>query len=223
MNRVAIIENSNGLGAFFTRYLDKSEYTLFPAWKTSQLPDEEFDAYIFTGDFNNISDGLLPIHEKEIEFVKSIKGKKIFASCFFHQLMGVIFGSTIEKREERFFGWHKIDIKEMHQILNGLTGKDPYFLSLNGDEITQMPQTAQILATNPDCIYQMLQYGEPIITCQCHPEIFKQDALELIETHKDGLKDRCSNLEDLLRKTKQYADDKSNKIFLSNMTEWLLS
>ncbi len=79
MNRVAIIEISNGLGSFFTRYLDKSEYTIFPVWKTSQLPDKEFTAYIFTGDFNNISDGLLPIHEKETEFVESIKGKKIFA------------------------------------------------------------------------------------------------------------------------------------------------
>ena len=53
MKRVTIIENSKGLGLYFTKFLDN--YEIFPVWDTSQLPKEEFDAYIFTGDFNNIS------------------------------------------------------------------------------------------------------------------------------------------------------------------------
>jgi len=102
MKRIAIIENSKGLGNFFTTHLDNEEYKIFPIWNTSLFPDEEFDAYIFTGDYNNISDGLLPIHRKEIEFIKTVKHKKIFASCFMHQLFGEIFSGRVAKREKRF-------------------------------------------------------------------------------------------------------------------------
>lgn len=221
MNRVAIIENSKGLGSYFTKFLEKNEYEIFPVWNTSRLPLEDFKAYIFTGDFKNISNGLLPIHRKEIEFVKSIKDKKIFASCFFHQLCGVIFGGKVAKREKRFLGWHKMDIENDHEILKGLD--KPFYLNLNVDEIIEKPENAEVLATNQDCKYQVLQYGENIFTCQSHPEIYKQEALDLIKEHREGLTDRCPDLDDVVEQTKRYADDKSNETFLSNMTKWLLS
>jgi GMP synthase-like glutamine amidotransferase len=190
-------------------------------WKSPILPKENFDSYLFTGDFNNISDGLLSIHKKEIMFTKSIQNKKIFGSCFFHQLIGMIFGGVVEKREVRFFGWHKMTIIERHQIFNGL--KEPYFLNLNVDEITTKPKTAQLLATNPECKFQVLQYGENIITCQSHPEVLLNEGLESISTYRENLLQRCPDLDKITEETSKYADDESNEIFLSNITEWLLS
>ena len=185
------------------------------------LPKEEFDAYIFTGDYSNISDGLLTIHKKEIEFIASIKGRKIFASCFFHQLLGEISGGKVGKREERFLGWHKMAIKKEHEIFEGLN--EPYFLNLNVDEIIKKPKNATILATSQDCKYQALSYGERMVGCQSHPEIFKKDAQELIETHREGLMDSCPDLEKIMEQTKKFADDKSSELFLLNMGRWLLS
>jgi GMP synthase-like glutamine amidotransferase len=221
MSRIAIIENSEGLGSYFTKFLDEKEYEIFPVWKSPILPKEDFDSYLFTGDFNNISDGLLPIHRKEIVFTKSIQNKKIFGSCFFHQLIGMVYGGSVEKREVRFFGWHKMTIIEHHHIFNGL--KDPYFLNLNVDEIIKKPETAHLLATNPDCRYQVLQYGENILTCQSHPEVFKKEGLESIRKYRESLMRHCPNLDKIVEQTSKYADDESNEIFLSNITEWLLS
>ncbi len=221
MNKIAIIENSEGLGIYFTKYLEPKEYEIFPVWKTSQLPQDDFASYIFTGDFNNISDGLLPIHKAEVEFVKSIDNKKIFGSCFFHQLMGQIFGGTVRKRETRFIGWYKMTIRNNHKILNGLN--DPFFLNLNVDEIVQKPNNAKILATHQDCKFQILQYGENIITSQNHPEIWLDEGLELIEKHKTGLVNSCPEMDNIVKQTKKFADDKANVIFLSNLTNWLLS
>lgn len=221
MNKIAIIENSKGLGIFFTKLLDDKEYEIFPVWKTHNLPEEKYDAYIFTGDFNNMSDGLLPIHRKEIDYVKKIKDKKIFGSCFFHQLLGEVYGGKVRKRVERFFGWKKMQIQKRHQILNGLN--NPCFLNLNVDEIIEKPKDAIILATNPGCKYQALQYGENIFTCQSHPEIFRNEGLELIEKHKTSLQNRCPGLEKIVKETEKFAVDKANIIFLSNMTKWLLS
>ncbi len=221
MTKIAIIENSEGLGHFFTRYLDSADYQIFSVWKTSQLPKERFESYIFTGDLHNISDGLLPIHRKEIDFIKSIQDKKIFGSCFFHQLIGSIYGGRLEKREYRFFGWHKQTITKKSEIVTGL--QEPYFLNLNVDELSNKPKSATIIATNPNCIYQILKYDKNIITSQSHPEIWKQDAIGLIQKHRKDLSDRCPNLDQLMKHTIQFADDRLNEIFQSNLTKWLLS
>ena len=227
MKKIGIIENSQGLGRYFTRFMDPDEYEIFPVWNTSQLPWEKFDnfdpcnAYIFTGDYNNISDGLLPVHRKEIEFVKTIRGKRIFASCFFHQLLGLVFGGAVGRRETRFLGWHRTAVEREHPILDGL--KEPYFLNLNVDEITVRPENAIVLATNPDCRYQILRYGENIVTCQSHPEIFRDEAMELIEEHRKGLMNGCPDPDSFVSRTRKYADDEACRIFMTNLTGWLLS
>jgi GMP synthase (glutamine-hydrolysing) len=219
--KIAVIENSDELGNYFTRLLDGIEYDIFQIWKSADFPAEEYDAYILTGDYNNVSDGLLPFHEKEVEFLKTVNGKKIFASCFSHQLIAQVFEGKVSKRKMRFFGWHQIFIQEPHTIFQGIT--NPYFLSLNEDEVTEIPKEAEILATNPECRYQVLSYGEDILTCQSHPEILKQEALELIKKHKVRLSIRCPDLDLILERTERFADDEINKKFMENVVRWLVS
>ena len=220
MSKVAIIENSPALGRYFTRYLEGLEFEIFSIWETNKLPDDIFDAYIFTGDFNNISDGLLPIHEAEVEFFKLINKKKIFGSCFFHQLIGKIFGGEVKKRDVRFFGWHRMVIEKGHQVFKGL--KEPYFLNLNVDELISLPEEAKVLATNPECKFQVLMYGENILTCQSHPEILQQEGIESINEHRESLLHNCPALDEMLCQTKDHADDEANRIFMGNVVNWLL-
>ena len=221
MSSIAIIENSPGLAEYFTKFMEPKEYEIFPVWKTPALPIDTFDSYLFTGDFNNISDGLLPIHEAEVKFVKSIDldNKKLFGSCFFHQLLGVIFGGTVHKREERFLGWYKMGIDKEHQIFKGLN--EPYFLNLNVDELVTPPATAKILATNPGCTYQVLQFGENILGCQSHPEILKQEGLVAIAEHRESLLNHCPDLDNMVAHTQYLADDEACEIFMANLLEWL--
>jgi GMP synthase-like glutamine amidotransferase len=183
--KIAIIENYQGLADYFFKFMNSTPFEVFPVWQTGRFPEQDFDAYILTGDYNNISDGLLPIHKTEIEFIDSIKERKIFASCFAHQLMGHIFGGKVKKRKTRFAGWNKVTIEEPHPVFKGLT--EPWFVNFNGDEITRKPKKVRVLATHPECRYQMLQYGENILTCQSHPEIFKQEALDSARQHRKEL------------------------------------
>ncbi len=221
MPKIAIIENSDGLGKYFTQFPGEIEYRIFPVWNTLLFPDEKYDAYVLTGDYNNVSDGLLPFHRKELEFLKTIAGKKIFGSCFSHQLLGEVFGGKVEKREKRFFGWHPVFIREEHPVFRNLD--NPHFLSLNGDEVVEKPAPATVLATNPECRFQFFLYGDNVLTCQAHPEILKQDALDIIEKHRERLAIRCPDLDEKLKQTESYADDEVNRIFLRNLAEWLLS
>ena len=222
MLKIAIIENSPGLGGYFTHFLEGIDYVIFPVWKDPRMPENKFDGYIFTGDFNNISDGLLPIHEAEIDFVKSIiNDTKILGSCFFHQLLGMIFGGKVSKRLTRFLGWYEMVIEKEHQIFNGL--KTPYFLNLNVDELITLPESAKILASNPDCKYQVLMYDDNILTCQSHPEILFQEGLDSIREYRDSLLNNCSELDSMVAQTKIHADDTMNKLFMANIIDWLVS
>jgi GMP synthase-like glutamine amidotransferase len=115
----------------------------------------------------------------------------------------------------------KIHVKKDHPVFNDLD--DIHFLCLNVDEITEKTDKAEILATNPDCKFQVLQYCENILTFQSHPEIFKKERLEAIKKHRKSLLDHCPDLDDLVEQTKNFADDTKNKIFMENLVEWLLS
>ncbi len=222
MTRIAIIENSAGLARFFTGYLEDVEHETFPVVTGSEFPDaSDFDAFILTGDYYDLSEGLLDYHQREIEFINSAGKKRIFGSCAAHQLIGHAFGGRIGKREKRFFGWHGITVLEDHPVFAGLV--DPYFLSLNGDEVVEKPDDAVVLAAHDDCLYQVLSYGENILTCQSHPEICKHDALMAIRDNKERLLDRCPDLDEIFDRTFPNSDDRHSDTFMNNVVKWLCS
>ena len=220
MHKIAIIENVEGIGDYFTRFLDPEEYDLYPVWDDKRFPEKDYEGYIFTGDRNNITDGLLDYHKKEIKFIKSIKNKKIFGSCFSHQLIGKIFGGNVENMKEGCLGWNKIIFKKDHGIFEGLN--DPYFFHINEEELTTKPDSAVCLATSHKCRYQILKYGKNIITCQSHPEMLKSDAIKIIKDRKDELSEVYNDLDSMIKKSKKYSDDYSSKKFISNIIKWLL-
>ncbi len=219
MRQIAIIENSEELAKYFIKFLDYEEYEVFPVWLTSELPEDKFYAYIFTGDYSNVSDGLLPRHELQIQFVKKIQNKKIFGSCFFHQLLGLANGGKVTKRKHRYMGWHQTIFESRHEIFNGLN--DPHFLNLNMDELIEIPEKAEVLATGLGCKYQILKYGKYILTCQSHPEIYKEEALEVIKAHRESLLVRCPDLDEIVKHTKKFANDDDCRRFMLNLMEWL--
>jgi GMP synthase-like glutamine amidotransferase len=222
MTRIAIMEGSAGLAHYFEHYLDGIQYEIFPVWEDPRFPDvEDFDAFILTGDYAYISDGLLPYHEMQMDLIRSAGDRKVFGSCFAHQLIAEMYGGKTARREKRFFGWTKLTITEEHPVFDGLS--EPYFISLNGDEVTEKPAEAVVMATHEDCKYLVLRYGDNIITCQPHPEIRTQNALEGIREHKDLLMDKCPDLDDIVDRTIGFADDRYSDIFMENVVKWLCS
>jgi len=219
--RICVIENSEDLARYFVDHTHGIDVDVFPVWKDPVFPHDDYDAYVLTGDYHNISDGLLPFHETELEFIDTVRGKRIFASCFAHQLVARRFGGKVGKRELRLLGWHPALVKEPHPVFKGI-GKKPYFLSLNGDEVTRKPASARVLATNPDCSFQILLYDD-ILTCQAHPEILYDDAISIMRKHRARLADRCPDMDDLIRQTAIFANDNASRRFMRNVMEWLLA
>ena len=112
--------------------MDGIDHEVFRAWDGEALPDvEDFDAFILTGDYAYISDGLVPYHLAQMDLVRSVGKKKVFGSCFGHQLIAEVFGGKTQRREERFFGWRKLTIEEDHPIFEGLT--EPSALAATDD------------------------------------------------------------------------------------------
>jgi GMP synthase-like glutamine amidotransferase len=169
MTRIAIIENGPSLCSFFGRALDRAgvEHFTFRAWRGASFP-EEFDACILTGDFHNITDGLKDYHCREIEFLERLDGRKAFASCFAHQLVAVAHGGTIGHRETRLLGWERVH-PEGENLLDFAPDYDA--VCLNIEEVEQPPTDARVLASSQGCRYQLLSYGDSILTSQGHPEM----------------------------------------------------
>ena len=91
------------------------------------------------------------------------------------------------------------------------------------DELVTPPATGQVLATNPGCTYQVLQFSENILGCQSHPEILQQEGLAAIAEHHESLLNHCPNLDKMVAETKDFANDDACNVFMSNVIEWLRS
>ncbi|PID65030.1 MAG: hypothetical protein CR962_00355 [Gammaproteobacteria bacterium] len=53
------------------------------------------------------------------------------------------------------------------------------------DQINELPEKAEIIATMPHCQYAFLQYGEHFISTQAHPEFSQAFAKMLINVRKE--------------------------------------
>lgn len=71
MERIAVIENSPLLARYFRHFLEAQDVAneTFPVWRGASFPDGGFSAYILSGDFHNITDGLKEYHRREFEFL----------------------------------------------------------------------------------------------------------------------------------------------------------
>lgn len=218
---ICIIENSPGLSVYFENFLLNHSvlFTVFPVYKNGLFPEKSFKSYIFTGDFSNISDGLKPYHLKEIEFIKSIKESKIFGSCFSHQLISKIFGGVVSRRSERHFGWNRINLIKAHRVLINID--DPYFISMNGDEISKISEKSELIGTSKSCHNQIISYNDNILTMQSHPEMLIDDVKRLTEIYRNELSDRCPFLDEVFKKTVGFSDDDVNWSFMKNLVSWL--
>lgn len=168
---VAIIENAPFLGNYFRRLLKEEGIPsdTFPLWGGSPLPARRYPAYIFTGDFHNVTDGLCRYHHLELELLTEIEGSRVFGSCFAHQLIAHARGGKVTRRGDRLLGWELIEVIEPHP---GLPAVESFFaFNGNTDEVTEPPGEARWIATSQGCRFQVLAYGEDVLTCQAHPEI----------------------------------------------------
>lgn len=219
--QVGIIENMPFLGRKFAAYLEELDvtYRIVRAWRGARLPTD-CGAYILTGDLHNITDSLMDYHRRELDLLEKVAGRRVYASCFSHQLIALQRGGRVERRRKRLLGFEHIRLHGEHRSLVGMNSFTA--LCLNTDEVSELPKEARLLGTSENCRVQVLAYGEYVLTCQAHPE-------RPAGRNRPGL-----NLTALLlaggspsrfarfRGSLALADDSSSDAFMRGVVNWLL-
>ena len=97
-------------------------------------------------------------------------GKRIFASCFGHQLVARIFGGEVGSNEQGWLiGNYALEIRREYEWMQPLAGITSLF-HFNQERVTRLPAAAHSFADSeayPDFAYTL---GDNILCVQGHPE-----------------------------------------------------
>lgn len=221
MGAIAIIENSLLAGRYFKPFVEAAglECSIFKVWRGEPLAVEGFSALILTGDFHNVTDGLKAYHESELELLERGGGRRVFASCFSHQMIAQSRGGTVERRSERLLGWERLNIVGKHPAVEGM-GAFPA-LCLNTDEVTAPPPGAAWIAESPGCRYQVLAYGDEMLTCQAHPELSLERARIPVNAAALFLSMGRPGSYRSFKATRALANDAGSDEFMRRVVAWL--
>lgn len=221
MFTVAIIENSPFTGRYFRPYIEAAGYAwkTVRAWRGEPLSAAGFSAFILTGDFHNVTNGLKSYHERELELLEHAGGRRTYASCFSHQMIAQSRGGTVERRLERLLGWERLSVEGNHCVLEGMDSFPA--LCLNVDEVTVPPPGATMVAASPKCRCQALSYGDGILTCQAHPELSLERAGIAVSAAALFLSMGRPTAYRAFRQTRSIASDAESNEFMKRVIRWL--
>ena len=175
--RVAVVDNSIDPGIYrpvehWGRYLSVP-YDAFVA-RDGRFPNPAaYSHVILTGSEASILDRDLWVDD-EVEFVKRAvdSGAAVLGSCWGHQLLAfALAGESHARRCARpEIGWIPIRVAEENDLL-GPAGT-PYVFSVHYDEVRDLPDTFEVLASTDACPVQAFRLkGKPVWGLQCHPEV----------------------------------------------------
>ncbi|KAL0387105.1 UNVERIFIED_CONTAM: Gamma-glutamyl peptidase 5 [Sesamum radiatum] len=182
-----VVNNYGGYYGVYVRML-KEEGETWDEFKVARgefpADDEiaEYEGFVITGscsdaDSNEVWICKLVVLLRQLDAMK----KKILGFCFGHQILGRALGGRIGRSTT---GWD-IGVTKIHlqksQIFTSL--KMPHSLSViecHRDEVTELPQEAEILGWSSKTGVEMFTYRDHIMGIQGHPEYTKDILLHLI-------------------------------------------
>lgn len=156
---------------------------------SGEFPDSihDCDGYITTGSRYGVNDDSPWVDELET-FVADLdrSEKKFVGICFGHQMLAKALGGKVVQSDR---GW-AVGIS-FNQIAVQKDWMNPDQQKLNlvvshHDQVSQLPQGIEVLASSDFCPYYMLQYGNHMMSVQGHPEFSK--------AYSSALMDKRANL-----------------------------
>jgi GMP synthase-like glutamine amidotransferase len=168
-----------------------------PSWQyvtyrvvDGELPEsvDACDGYITTGSRYGVNDGDAWIAKLET-FVAEVadSDRKFVGICFGHQLLANALNGRAEKSGR---GWGVG--MSFNQVVVKKDWMEPYQSSLDlvvshQDQVTQLPDGAEVLASSAFCPYYLLQYGENLMSVQGHPEFSQPYSSALMARRTDRI------------------------------------
>ncbi len=147
----------------------------------NQFPEDarQADGWIITGSRHGAYEDhpWIPPLEQLIRDIQDT-GNPLIGVCFGHQIIAQALGGKVEKfrggwavgRTDYAFGDQTVSLNAWHQ-----------------DQVTELPEGAQVLGTNDFCRNAMVSYGDTIWTVQAHPEYGNDFIQGLMETRGKGV------------------------------------
>jgi len=180
----------------FARLFPDVEWVLYDACQ-GEFPAnlEECDFYMATGSRHSVYDDLPWITQlKQVIRDISIAKKCFIGFCFGHQLIGEALGGRVGKSSSGWcVGVHDFEILEKKNWMQP-TPKSFGVLMMCQDQILELPENAQILASSKMCPVGVIQVGENMLGIQGHPEFSKDYDRLLMENRVDRMGEKTVKL-----------------------------
>jgi len=147
---------------------------------------DEVDAYLITGSRSSVYDQEPWLDVLKI-FVQRLHNaqKKLIGICFGHQLVAEVLGGKTGKAEQ---GWC-VGVQEASFTAKarelGIEQASFNLVSSHQDQVLQLAQGSQVIASTPTCPNYMTVLGEHIITVQGHPEFDTEFARQLLVMRRE--------------------------------------
>lgn len=178
-------------GEMFVKFLgdkDKQfELEVFTVLE-DQFPEDvnACDGYLVTGSKFSAYEDLPWIHRLK-SLIRDIHQADLplIGVCFGHQVIAEALGGKVEK----FTGGWGVGIHQytVDESLPGILPEDQKTLSINAfhqDQISVLPEGAEVFASSDFCEYAGVVYGDKILTVQAHPEFTIPFADALISSNR---------------------------------------
>lgn len=141
----------------------------------NDLIKQDFTHVVHTGSTLSINDPA-PFTEKAVKYIKDLveKGTWQFGICYGHQLMSFALVSAHAVRETPKgleAGWGEVEFNALGQKLLNLNPVERIWQH-HFDEVTELPEGSQIIATNNHSpIQAYINFEKHLLGTQFHPEI----------------------------------------------------
>ena len=167
----------------------------------------ECEGWIITGSPASCYDNEIWIHQL-INFVQDChkNTKKVLGICFGHQLLAHALGGKVEKSNK---GWG-VGVRNFSILRNTpwmkSNKKDSSLLFSHQDQVTELPPSAKLIATDNFCPNQIFSIDDHIFSIQGHPEFTKEYAKSRYDSRVEALGESVHK--EALRSLTKEGDDK---------------
>ena len=163
------------------------EFVVYDA-EQGQLPEDldEADAWLITGSKCSVYEDKPWIHQLQALVQRLHQArKKLIGICFGHQLVAQALGGETEKSSKGWgVGVHAATFDERPDWFDGAASKFRLLVS-HQDQVTKVPDGAQVLAGSDFCENAVYQVGEHILTFQGHPEFVAEYSHNLLNIRRE--------------------------------------
>lgn len=157
------------------------------------FPDNptEFDAVVITGSSAFVTDTSAWIetlfsHIREMDRA----GTKMFAVCFGHQAVAMALGGRVENRDI-VLGSPEIDVTIPKDWMQP-AAKSLRLFSGNFQQVVEVPESLEVLASHPECPIAMMAKGQHLMTVQFHPEFSGEYMHRYVDQISDDISAGCA-------------------------------